>query len=272
LGREQHRRHNSPVPSPQFADVKAVFFDLDDTLCGYWEAAARALQRVFSEFDLGHDAETMTGHWAVCFRRFCSTIKPSHWYAGYLKSGEPTRTELMRLVLLEAGIDDPALAKKIGDRYAEIRDEELKLFPESLAVIRALRGTYPLGLITNGPADIQRQEVQTLGLEPLFDHILIEGEMGEGKPLLSVFRRAESLVGLQPGEMLFVGNSYGHDISPAIHAGWKTVWVRRASDVPPSAKGETNKPEPIPTDGRPLPDFIVDTLADLPALLRSATV
>ena len=32
-----------------FAEVRAVFFDLDDTLCGYWDACKIALRETFAE-------------------------------------------------------------------------------------------------------------------------------------------------------------------------------------------------------------------------------
>ncbi|HRK22575.1 MAG TPA: HAD family hydrolase [Fimbriimonadaceae bacterium] len=241
-----------------FRSVRAVFFDLDDTLCAYWEAAGIGLRTAFELCrPYGKTPEEMIGHWGVAFRRFCPSIKGSDWYAEYLKSGEPTRNELMRLTLLEAGIQNETLSSKLGDLYAQARDENLRLFPDAVETLQKLKERFPLGLMTNGPADIQRQEVQTLGLDRIVDHVFIEGEMGEGKPLPAVFRRAESAVGLPPNELLFVGNSYGHDILPAIEAGWRTIWIRRPSDVAPSA-GDA-KPEEKP-DGKPDPDAVVSNL------------
>ena len=137
------------------------------------------------------------------------------------------------------------------------------MFPDALDLLVYLKQKYPLGLITNGPADIQREEVVTLNLGGFFEHIFIEGEVGEGKPLQSVFKKAQEAMGFDPHELLFVGNSYDHDIAPAIEAGWRTVWIRRDSDVPPSADVDN---EPLPKDkptGAPDPDAVVDNLAIL---------
>lgn len=250
-----------------FSDVEAVFFDLDDTLCAYWEAARKGLHRAFEIFGpSGRSPEEMVGHWGTAFRKFCPTIKGSDWYIEYLKTGEPTRNELMRRTLLEVGIDDPDLANRLGEAYAMERDRQLKLFPDAIEVLGRLKARYPLGLITNGPADIQRQEIRTLGLEAWIDHVFIEGEMGEGKPLASVFRRAEKSVGLAPSKILFVGNSYGHDVLPAIQAGWRTIWIRRPSDVAPSAGYA--KPEEKPA-GQPDPDQVVSSLIEVADLLEA---
>ena len=131
----------------------------------------------------------------------------------------------------------------------------------------ALRAKYPLGLITNGPADIQREEIRLLDIGECFANVFIEGELGFGKPEPEVFRQAAEAVGLTPADLLFVGNSYRHDIEPAIQAGWRTAWVRRASDVPPSASGVSPQPEALPA-GAVAPTLVLSELAELlPALV-----
>lgn len=251
--------------APDFSQVRAVYFDLDDTLCAYWDASKVGLREAFEAHPIeGQTSEDMVRHWASAFREFAPTLKQTGWYEGYLKSGAPTRHEQMRLTLMRIGVDDPTHAMSLSEAYMSARDKALALFPDALDLLEYLKPKYPLGLITNGPADIQRQEVETLKLEGYFTpRIYIEGEVGEGKPLATVFKRASDAVALQPHEIAFVGNSYDHDILPAIKAGWKTVWVRRDSDIPPSA--DLDK-EPKPKDkpvGAPDPDAVVDNLAVL---------
>jgi putative hydrolase of the HAD superfamily len=248
-----------------FAGVKGVYFDLDDTLCAYWDASKAGLRATFDLCPvLRIGAEEMTEHWAAAFRGFCPHLRRLGWYERYLKESQPTRTELMRLTLERAGVEDPELADRLSQTYLQQRDCHLRLFPDATVLLDALEGRLPLGLITNGPADLQRMEIATLRLGPRFQHIFVEGEMGFGKPEPAVFRQAQEAMGLRPAEILFVGNSYGHDIRPAIEAGWRTAWVRRPSDVPPSAKGIANKPEELPA-GAPPPDV---TVSDLRELLR----
>lgn len=251
--------------SNPFANVKAVYFDLDDTLCRYWDASKAALRTAFEKHGPeGYTPEEMVGHWAAAFREFSPLVKSPEMYKIYLKSGQTTRTEQMRRALVSVGVEDQERAEALSHAYMTHRDANLRLFDESLAVLDHLKGRYPLGLITNGPADIQRQEVNSLNIGPYFDNIFIEGEVGFGKPLPEVFRMAERAVGMNPEQVLMVGNSYGHDIRPAIEAGWRTLWVRRPSDVPPSAPGVNPKPECRPEDS-PAPDL---EAGDLCALLK----
>lgn len=203
--------------------------------------------------------------WATEFKTFSHLVKTEEWYATYLAQGQVTRDELMRLALMRLGFDDPERASRLGDAYATRRDAMLKLFPEVPGVIEKLKSRFPLGLVTNGPADVQRQEIATLGIQSDFQYIFIEGEMGRGKPLPEVFRHVESEVRAQPPEILFVGNSYAHDIRPAISAGWRTAWVRRPSDVSPSAGMPEEKPA-----GAPDPDLEIGNLTAILPLLGLA--
>lgn len=245
--------------------VKIVFFDLDDTLCGYWEASKAALRQTFESHPIaGFSTGEMLDHWAAAFREFSPNLKQLGWYERYLKKGETTRTEQMRLMLLRMGVDDPALARTIGDVYADHRNFSLTLFPESLEVLETVGKQYPMGLITNGPADIQRQEIETLKIGAFFQHVYIEGEMGRGKPLPEVFHAIEDDVGFREQDVLFVGNSYRHDVQPALAVGWHAVWVRRDTDRAPSSSSE--HPEDIPPGGAP-PDAVISDLRQILPML-----
>ena len=251
--------------APLFAGVKVVFFDLDDTLCAYWNAAKKGLRLAFeSHPEHGTTATQMIEHWGEVFRQFAPTIKATHWYEKYLESGEVTRVELMRRVLERIGVYDDELASNLSSTYYVERHAALELFPEAHDVLQKLHESFKLGLITNGPADIQRQEIETLGIGAMFECILIEGETKKGKPNPEVMRMAEEQTGCTGAEVLFVGNSYKHDVCPARAAGWRQAWIRRPSDVPPTSK--RTGPEDLP-EGEPEPDLTITDLRELlPAL------
>ena len=244
---------------PDFSAIRAIYFDLDDTLCGYWDAARVGLRKAFDRHPHpGYTTEEMIHFWGLAFREFAPSLKKTEWYARYLCDGGSTRLEQMRRTLIHASSGDLHLAQKLADAYAEERDDHLKLFEDAVFTLTQLKAKYPLGLVTNGPADVQRQEIATLGIGRFFDNVFIEGEMGVGKPEPEVFRRAQAAVGLKPEELLFVGNSYGHDILPAIENRWRTAWVRRPSDLPPSTSLPEHRPE-----GAPEPDVEIGDLRSL---------
>jgi putative hydrolase of the HAD superfamily len=251
--------------------IAAIAFDLDDTLCTYWDAAKQGLRETFNELvPKGLTVDDLLVAWSEAFHQFCPNLRALGMYEAYLESGKPTRDELMRRTLALLNIHDEALTTALGDTYALRRRRALKLFPEIPQLLSDLHGRVPLALITNGPADIQREEIQDLDLGHRFDLVLIEGEQKLGKPHPEVLARAERHFGAPVEQLLFVGNSYGHDIRPAIEAGWKTVWVRRPSDIPPSHHRDSDKGKPLPEElpaGAPRPTLIVSDLAGLSDLV-----
>jgi|GEM_PF-414811 len=216
--------------------ITGVYFDLDDTLCTYWEAARAGLREAFA-LHAPDSTEALVKHWAAAFLELLPQIRTDRWYPVYLKSGEEPRTEVIRGAFHRLGVKDEELIRRVSHAYMTLRNQKLELFSDAIEVLSKLKQSYPLGLITNGPADIQRMEIDRLQIESYFDQIFIEGELGFGKPDPEVFVRAAQAMNKRPAELVFIGNSYEHDIRPAIEAGWKTIWVRRESDVPPSSIG-----------------------------------
>ncbi len=240
---------------------KVVVFDLDDTLCGYWQAAKHGLKRAFEvHSETGKSADEMLALWADEFSGLVKELGQPRWYVKYCQSGETTRRELMKRVLARLDIRDAQLVQDMSDTYYIERHGALELFPESIEVLDALKGGFRLAMITNGPADIQRQEIETLQIGHYFDPILIEGEMGMGKPNPEVMSKLEKLTSAEGGEILMVGNSFGHDVKPAQAAGWRTAWIRRSTDVAPSSK--TGLPEELPPGAIP-PDYTIADLREL---------
>ena len=252
------------IDAAPFREVRGIYFDLDDTLCGYWDASKAGLRAAFEAHPIeGVELEEAVRGWAGAFREFAPTLKTTGLYEHYLKEGGVTRREQMRRMLVALEREDDEHADRLSEAYGHHRDANLKLFPDAIEVLTELKARYPLGLITNGPADIQRQEIATTGVGDFFGPVFIEGEVGFGKPVPEVFKRAANAMALRPAEILMVGNSLAHDILPAVKAGWRTAWIRRETDVPPSADVEARGGlEPIPTSG-PLPDVTIENLSEL---------
>ena len=252
----------NPAAKERLSKVKAIYFDLDDTLCGYWDASKKGLREAFELNPIpGVSTDDAIAAWGGAFQGFSRDLKKiPDLYDAYLTSGAPTRTHQMRLTLEGLGQPSDEFAARLSQAYMERRDANLKLFPDAISVLDTLSQRFKIGLITNGPADIQNQEIDTTGIRNYLHAIFIEGEQRVGKPEKIVFDRAAAAMECDPEDLLMVGNSLHHDIRPAIEFGWATVWTHRATDVPPSSK--TGKPEPIPTEG-PLPDLIVNHLSEI---------
>ncbi|MEN3001583.1 MAG: HAD family hydrolase [Armatimonadota bacterium] len=210
--------------------IRAIGFDLDDTLCLYMPIAMRARRQAFAELVqplLEVDIETIDQAYRQAFWQMMDEIKREPWRSRYLQSGEPTRTETMRRMLTLLGFVPDGLAEQLSARYLELRESQLQLFEDTLPVLQALRQHHTLFLITNGPAREQRRELHLLGLEPYFELVAIEGELGVGKPDPAIFLHVQEQLHLAPEQILFVGNSWEHDVKGALQVGWRAAWLNR---------------------------------------------
>ncbi|MDF2835466.1 MAG: HAD-superfamily hydrolase, subfamily variant 1, partial [Paenibacillus sp.] len=64
-------------------------------------------------------------------------------------------------------------------------------------------------------------------LIPYFDHIIISGEFGQGKPAAPIFRHALERLGIEPEHGIMVGDKLTTDILGANTIGMTSVWINR---------------------------------------------
>ena len=137
----------------------------------------------------------------------------------------------------------------MAEIYGRTRRESTYFFEDAVTTLKALRPFYKLGLITNGPTELQGEEIDVLRVRDYLDYVIISEEVGSDKPDEVIFLYAAKLAECVVGEILYVGNSQFHDVLGAKRAGLKVAWINR--------RGETLK------DGIPAPDFEVRTLGEL---------
>jgi putative hydrolase of the HAD superfamily len=99
---------------------------------------------------------------------------------------------------------------------------------ESLARIGA---QYRLGMVTNGTGVLQRAKLAALGVEGLFDPLIISEEVGVRKPDPRAFELAVASWGLLPEAVLFVGDDPVADIAGATAVGMRTLRVGHETGI-----------------------------------------
>jgi putative hydrolase of the HAD superfamily len=168
---------------------------------------------------------------------------------------EAARRKVVRLALADLGIEDAELAACIGDAYSHRRDVGIAPLPEALDTVRWLRDSgRRLALLTNGAAVAQRKKISRFELGDLFDAILVEGELGFGKPDERVYRRALNALGVEPGDAWMVGDHLEFDVGAPQRLGMSGIWIdRRGRGVPEHTAVK--------------PDHIVRSLGELRSLI-----
>jgi putative hydrolase of the HAD superfamily len=150
---------------------------------------------------------------------------------------EASRREVARLALLELGIDDRSLADRIGDGYSRRRDALMEPLPDAIETVHWLRELgVRLALLTNGAGPAQRKKIVRFGLSGLFDAILVEGELGYGKPDERVFRAALERLAVEPCDAWMIGDNLEWDVAAPQRLGIFAIWIdRRGRGLPPDS-------------------------------------
>ena len=162
---------------------------------------------------------------------------------------------IVDLALETFGVSDSAMARVISDSYRDQRDAFICLFPGAIETLDALRDRrIPMALLTNGSATAQRGKVERFGLAPFFDCILIEGELGFGKPDERVYRLALEALHAAPEDAWCVGDNIEWDVGAPQELGIAGVWVNRGG----AASNPFN-----PRFSSIVPDRTIGELADL---------
>jgi putative hydrolase of the HAD superfamily len=241
--------------------IRAVFFDLDGTLLrddhvdGVVREVARQLSLTRPGIDPGALADANRDAWWEYWPE-----AGEDWMAGRIPVDSVPR-EVWRRSLAATGIDDPAVADEAFALHATLESGAHGLYPESLDVLEQLHDAgYLLGLITNGPSELQRGKLRTVAIESLFDVVIVSGEVGRQKPEPEIFARALAAIGESADASVHVGDNLVADIGGARDAGMTAVWIDRSRGAAASASSDEPQGEPHHT---------ISDLRELLALLEA---
>lgn len=109
--------------------------------------------------------------------------------------------------------------------YSEL-SQKIQLFDGLATVFNRLFEKFKLGIITNGKTETQLSKITRLNLHHWFsrENIITSEEVNAQKPDPMIFTLMNRKFKLRGSEMMYVGSSYLNDIVPAKKAGWQAVW------------------------------------------------
>jgi putative hydrolase of the HAD superfamily len=221
--------------------LRAVFLDLDDTLCDSEGLTPLRLEAVRAALD----GETPSDQLNAVLQEALT------WDPLGLPGQPPNRIQRLGDRL---GLSDEQ-RQRMRTVYNRTLMDNLCLHEGAEEALAWLRQRVALGLITNGPSEFQRGKIARLGIERYFDSITISGEVGKHKPDPEIFHVALKSLDVRPEEALYVGDRPEADIAGARAVGITAVLVRNRYPFPVAQSAE--------------PDYIVESVAELPRLLVS---
>jgi len=213
--------------------LKALFLDLDETLCDTLGAnqKAKQLMATFVEAEYGSqiNGDAFSNAYVTGIYRDWTDVQRLRYMPIIEQQSEVAfRLQLICDLLLEQGVADinDEAANVIQDKFDRYRLEAFDFYPGIEAFLAVARQHFTLVVITNGPEFSQSPKVERVKLAQQVDHIIIGGQEPEEKPATSIFDKGLKLANCQAHEVIHVGDSLASDIVGAHNSGITSVWVQ----------------------------------------------
>lgn len=229
-------------------------------------------------FDYGGTIDTNGIHWGEVireeYRRAGVMIEKTLFRETYvyaeralakapiINADDTFRTLLHKKMALQAeylnGKSYPIDNEKAGEIADGCYRRVLDTLATSRTIVEELSDRYPTVLVTNfyGNMPVVLKE---FGLDSCFGHIIESAVVGLRKPDPALFAKGVEALGLEPFEVVVIGDSYRKDIHPARTLGCKAVWLKKICW----------EEEPILPGAEPT--AIISSLEELPAIIKVIT-
>jgi putative hydrolase of the HAD superfamily len=198
--------------------IRAVTLDLDDTLWPVWPAIHHA-EAVLAAWLSEHAPRTAQMYADPVLRQQLRAQTELQW-ATHAHDLSVLRRESIRLALARSG-DDTALTDPAFEVFFDAR-MQITLFEDAIPFLQALADRWPVVAVSNGNADVHR-----VGIGRFFAGSVSARDAGVGKPDPRIFAAASASVGVEPAEVLHIGDDAALDVLGALAVGMQTAWVNR---------------------------------------------
>jgi 2-haloalkanoic acid dehalogenase type II len=254
-------------------EIEAVAFDCFGTLIDFGdEAFAEAYGVICAEQGIAIDGKTFYDKWMEVWRRLIVNpeaadapargavvntpgplsqeadipVHPDHHApsagrsraldgpVGPFRTYREEWTEHFALCFEELGVEGDAAAAH--ERMRELLCQA-GAFPESRRVVERIGRRMPVAMLSNADDDFLHPTLSRNGL--VFPVIVSSESARAYKPHAAIFRRLSESMGLEPQQILYVGDSRLADVTGARNAGMKAAWVNRKRNTEWSASGRT---------------------------------
>ena len=198
--------------------IKALFFDIDDTILDYDLCAAFTVRRACETLGVPYSQEVQTE-----YRR----IDDALW--ARQKLGELTIPQVLDLrnthMMDYLGLTD---GMSFQEAFIAAFGESCDLVEGASEVLRAAKERgLPVYSASNGFLQVQTNRLTKAGVLQYFDRLFVSETIGYEKPDIRFFAHCLKETGYAPHEVLMIGDSVTADVKGALNAGWNAVYLNR---------------------------------------------
>jgi putative hydrolase of the HAD superfamily len=214
--------------------IRGVVLDLDDTLTDLtsfelelWDEVAKVLGERIDGLDLEELRRRYIAALHTNYQRVLDGEIDMHYYR---------RARLEEALAPWSELDDDTFAAywKIKHRIVD----QVPAKPGAHEALRALRAAgLQLAVLTNGPSDMQRDKLARLGFRELVDEVAISAEIGAAKPDSAAYDAVVQMLGLEPRELVMVGDNWVWEVDGALDAGFAAAYYVGSADPPGERPG-----------------------------------
>ncbi|HET7723411.1 MAG TPA: HAD family hydrolase [Propionibacteriaceae bacterium] len=203
--------------------AEAVLFDLDDTLLDYSAARDAGILTWVQDVEAARHATDVVRRWRELeehhFRRYSQ---------GEVSFQEQRRARMRAFRSDLGGAADDVLDRAFSD-YIAHTEAAWAPVPGAVETVRTLGERLLVGVLTNGPVELQARKLATLGLDHLA--LFASSELPAPKPDVRAYEAACTELGVPPARTVMVGDDLVNDVEGALYAGLRSIWFCR-DDLP----------------------------------------
>ena len=204
--------------------VRAICFDLDNTLWDVWPVIVRAEQKMY-DFLAQRYPRVVAGMTVEMMRAAREQTAAAHPQMRH--DFTFLRKQTLREHAREFGYAE-AMVEEAFEAFIQARNE-VDLYPDVLPALDRLAARYRLFTASNGNADLGR-----IGIAHFFERTVAARHVGALKPDPAIFHKVIEGTDLQAHEVVYVGDDPLLDVEGARGAGMQAIWIdRQGGEWPP---------------------------------------
>ena len=198
--------------------IRAITLDLDDTLWPVWPTIRRAETALQAWLAAHAPRAAVLSADAELKKTIRVEINARH--ADRAHDLSFLRLQSIRALLQQAG-DPEHLAEPAFEVFFAER-QRVDLFDDALPALRFWSQRMPVVALSNGNADVHR-----VGIGEHFHASVSAQLLGVAKPDLRIFMAGAAAAGVQPHEVMHIGDDAHADCVGALAAGMQVAWLNR---------------------------------------------